>query len=157
MTDSQAFRGRCFCGAVEVEVRGQPVAAAICHCESCRRWHSAPLNTWAVWPADRVQVTQGKELLLEFNKRGPDGPSGRTFCGRCGSAVLNRKLDYNMVVVYATVLEGSGLSYKPTFHSFYDEGVMHVADGLSKFADLPEELGGSGKRLDEPERTGMRG
>ena len=62
-----------------------------------------------------------------------------------------------MVVVYATVLEGSGLSYEPTFHSFYEEGVMHVADGLPKFADLPAEIGGSGRRLDQPERTGMRG
>jgi hypothetical protein len=44
----------------------------------------------------------------------------------------------------------------PTFHSFYGEGVMHIADALPKFADLPAELGGSGKQLDEPPGTGMR-
>ena len=101
-------------------------------------------------------MTTGQDQLVEFNKHGTDGPSGRTFCRRCGSAVLNRKPDYGLVVVYATELEGSGLAYAPTFHSFYGEGVMHVADGLPKFADLPAELGGSGKRLEEPARTGMR-
>ncbi|MGH8146510.1 MAG: GFA family protein [Rhodanobacteraceae bacterium] len=156
MPNSQTFKGRCFCGAVEVEVQGQPVAAAICHCESCRRWHSAPLNTWVVWPADNVRVTAGQDNLVEYNKHGPDGPSARTFCKRCGNAIFNRKPTYGMTVVYATLLEGSGLTYAPTFHSFYDEGVMHIADGLPKFVDLPAELGGSGKRLDEPAHTGMR-
>lgn len=156
MSDVQTFTGRCFCGWVEIEVEGAPVAAAICHCESCRRWHSAPLNTWAVWPADKVRVKTGQEHLLEFNKLGPDGPSGRTFCGHCGSAVFNRKPGYGMVVVYATVLENSGLAYEPSFHSFYGEGVIHIADGLPKFADLPAELGGSGRQMDEPARTGMR-
>jgi len=28
--------GRCFCGAVEVEVTGQPEAMGYCHCGSCR-------------------------------------------------------------------------------------------------------------------------
>lgn len=157
MSDSQTFKGQCFCGAVEVEVQGPPVAAAICHCESCRRWHDAPLNTWAIWPADNVRVTVGQDQLVEFNKHGSEGPSVRTFCKRCGSAVLNRKPTYGMTVVYATLLEGSGLRYEPTFHSFYGEGVMHIADGLPKFEDLPAEFGGSGKRLDEPAGTGMRG
>lgn len=156
MSDSRPFKGRCFCGAVEVEVQGQPVAAAICHCESCRQWHSAPLNTWAAWPTDKVRVTAGPDQLVEYNKHGPDGPSGRTFCKCCGSAIFNRKPAYGMTVVYATLLEGSGLRYEPTFHSFYGEGVMHVADGLPKFSDLPVELGGSGKRVDEPAHTGMR-
>ncbi|HET9818610.1 MAG TPA: GFA family protein [Rhodanobacteraceae bacterium] len=156
MPDSESFRGRCFCGAVEIEVQGPPVAAAICHCESCRRWHCAPLNTWAVWPADKVRITAGQDQLVEFNKYGPDGPSARTFCKCCGSAILNRKPAYGMTVVYAAVLEESGFKYEPTFHSFYGEGVMHIADGLPKFADLPAELGGSGKRLEEPATTGMR-
>lgn len=101
-------------------------------------------------------MTAGQDQLVEFNRQGTSGPSGRNFRRLCGSAVLNRKPRYGMVVVYATLLEGSGLTYAPAFHSFYGEGVMHVADGLPKFADLPAELGGSGKRLDEPARTGMR-
>lgn len=156
MPDPQEFGGTCFCGAVEVTVEGPPLAVGICHCESCRRWHMAPLNTWGVWPADKVKVTAGRDELGEFNKLGADGPSRRTFCSRCGSAVCNRKPTYGMTVVYATVLEKSGLEFEPAFHSYYGEGVMHIADGLPKFEDLPAALGGSGKQLDEPSATGMR-
>ena len=154
--EPQTYRGSCFCGAVAVEVQGPPVAAAICHCESCRRWHSAPLNTWAVWPDAMVGIVAGADQLAEFNKQGPEGPSRRTFCRRCGASVMNRKPGYGMTVVYATTLEGSGFVFEPTFHSFYGEGVLDMADGLPKFADLPAPLGGSGRRVDEPSRTGMR-
>ena len=156
MSDLQAYRGACFCGAVEVEVRGPPLAVGICHCASCRKWHSAPINLWAVWPEAQVNVVAGSDRLLEFNKQGAGGPSGRSSCVDCGGAVFNRKPTYGMVVVYAMTLEGSGLALMPTFHSFYDEGVLHIADRLPKFADLPAQLGGSGRRLAEPAGSGMR-
>jgi hypothetical protein len=73
MSGAETFRGGCYCGAVAVEVEGPPVAAGICHCESCRRWHSAPVNAWAIWPDARVRVTAGAEQLLEFDKQGSGG------------------------------------------------------------------------------------
>jgi hypothetical protein len=30
------FAGRCFCGAVEIKVKGMPEAMGYCHCSSCR-------------------------------------------------------------------------------------------------------------------------
>lgn len=156
MSDNQKFKGSCFCGVVEIEVRGKPAAAGICHCESCRRWHSAPINAWAIWPDAMVEVVAGRDRLGEFNKQGPDGPSGRSFCTRCGGAVFNRKPKIGMTVVYAMTLDGSGVAFEPTFHCFYAEGVLHMADGLPKFEDLPAPFGGSGKQIQEPARTGIR-
>lgn len=156
MSEAETFEGGCFCGAVQVEVHGQPAVAGICHCESCRKWHSAPINAWGIWPDDRVKVTAGRDQIAEFNKQGADGPSGRSSCKRCGGAVFNRKPKVGMTVVYAMTLDGSGLVFEPTFHCFYGEGVIHMADGLPKFEDLPAPLGGSGKQLDEPSSTGVR-
>ncbi len=156
MAETQTYKGGCFCGAVEVEVKGQPAAVGICHCESCRKWHSAPVNAWAVWPDAMVKVTAGQDHLLGFNKQGADGPSGRSSCKRCGGAVLNRKPKIGMTVVYAMTLDSSGLMFEPTFRCFYGEGVLHMADGLPKFDDLPAPLGGSGKQCDEPAGTGFR-
>ena len=156
MTEERTYEGGCFCGAVRIAVRGRPVAAGLCHCESCRRWHSAPVNAWALWPDAAVEVTGGGEELLEFNRQGGDGPSGRSSCRRCGGAVFNRKPHFGMTVVYAMTLADSELAFEPTFHCYYGEGVLHLADGLPKFADLPENLGGTGERLDEPPSTGMR-
>jgi hypothetical protein len=156
MSGAETFRGGCYCGAVAVEVEGPPVAAGICHCESCRRWHSAPVNAWAIWPDARVRVTAGAEQLLEFDKQGSGGPSGRSSCARCGGALLNRKPRIGMTVVYAMTLVDSTFAFEPTFHCYYGEGVLHMADGLPKFLDLPAPLGGSGKQLDEPARTAFR-
>jgi hypothetical protein len=61
-----------------------------------------------------------------------------------------------MTVVYAMTLDGSGFGFAPGFHCYYGEGVLEMADGLPKYADLPSALGGSGRRLDEPAQTTWR-
>ena len=156
MSETDTHEGACFCGAVRIAVEGAPAAAGICHCESCRRWHSAPVNAWAIWPDARVEVVAGADALGEFNKQGEDGPSGRSFCRRCGGAVFNRKPRIGMTVVYAMTLADSAFRFEPSHHCFYGERVLDVADGLPKYEDLPEPLGGSGKRIDEPAATGLR-
>ena len=42
----QTVRGRCLCGDVRYEYRGEPVATLHCHCESCRRHTSSPVATF---------------------------------------------------------------------------------------------------------------
>ena len=114
------------------------------------------MNAWAIWPDAAVELRAGREQLGEFNREGPGGPSGRSFCTRCGGAVFNRKVQIGMTVVYAVTLAEAGFVFEPTFHCFYGEGVLAMADGLPKYEDLPAPLGGSGKRLDEPAATGFR-
>ena len=49
--------GRCFCGAIEVEARGEPVAMGYCHCSSCRSWSASPVNAFTLWKPGAVRVT----------------------------------------------------------------------------------------------------
>ena len=139
------YKGSCYCGAVEVSVKGEPAVAAICHCHSCRKWHAAPINAWAIWPEDAVAITG------ETVKSVADEASGRISCSKCGGCVANHKPARNMMVVYPMTLAGSGLEYKPAFHIFYDERVMDIADGLKKFASVPEQFGGTGELVEEPD------
>src|SRR2546421_483932 len=53
------YKGRCFCGAVEFNVTGEPAAMGYCHCESCRGWSAAPVNAFTLWKPDAVKVTRG--------------------------------------------------------------------------------------------------
>ena len=71
--------------------------------------------------------------------------------------MANHKPKVNMTVVYPMTLVGSGLAYEPAFHIYYAERVMDIADGLPKFADMPEQFRGSGETVDEPQRTGWCG
>lgn len=138
----------CFCGAVRIEVAGdKPVAAAMCHCHSCRKWHAAPVNQWTLWSEDAVQVIGGRRCLAEFNKT---GKSDRCWCIRCGGHVMNRKPHRAMIVVYAMTLVDSAFVYAPSCHIFYRERVINIDDGLPKYADLPSQLGGSGCLIGSP-------
>ncbi len=150
MSESVTYEGSCLCGGVKLEVAGPPIAAGLCHCESCRRWHAAPINAWARWPREAVTVTDGEELIHEYDT----GTSARQWCKRCGSALMNRKPD-GIVVVYAMALAISNYVHEPAIHIHYRERVFDVADGLPKFAELPTERGGSGRTIAEPGRSGM--
>jgi hypothetical protein len=38
------YKGECFCGAVQLEVSGEPEGMGYCHCRSCRSWSGGPVN-----------------------------------------------------------------------------------------------------------------
>ena len=74
-------KGKCFCGAVEIEVEGNPEAMGYCHCSSCRSWSASPVNAFTLWQPQHVKVTKGAEHLGRFRKT---DMSDRQFCKRCG-------------------------------------------------------------------------
>ena len=143
--------GQCYCGQVHVEVEGDPVFAAFCHCESCRKWHAAPMTALAAWPEHAVKV-HGNVTVSEKNDA-----SQRTCCSKCGGNVLTTKPGLGWKVVYPLTLSGSEFSYEPAMHIFYGERVVDFNDSLPKFSDVPVEAGGSGVMLDEPSVSGWRG
>ena len=78
-------KGKCFCGAVEIEVQGPPEAMGYCHCSSCRGWSAAPVNAFTLWKPQNVRVTKGAEFLGKFLKT---ETSNRQFCKRCGGHLM---------------------------------------------------------------------
>jgi hypothetical protein len=135
---------RCFCGAVEIAIDGEPAAQAYCHCSSCRGWLGAPIHAAALWPTPSVKVTKGADRLGMFAKT---PASERHFCTSCGSPVLVRHPALGMTDVPAGTV--GGLAFAPAMHVHYGEKVMTVRDGLPKFKDFPKDFGGSGDVLPE--------
>ena len=146
--NSNAHEGQCYCGSVHVKVTGDPVFAAYCHCESCRKWHSAPMAALCAWPEDAVTVT-GEVVVSKKTDE-----TQRTSCTKCGGNVLTTKPGLGWKVVYPLTLSGSDFAYQPGLHIFYGERVIDFKDGLPKFADVPAEAGGSGTMMDEPAASG---
>lgn len=138
------LKGRCFCGAVEIETEGQPEAMGYCHCESCRSWSAGPVNAFSLWNPASVKVTKGAESIGTFAKT---PQSERKFCKTCGGHVMTNHPTFNFVDVYAATIPG--LDFKPALHVFYSETVLRLNDGLPKFKDFPAEMGGSGETLAE--------
>jgi hypothetical protein len=132
-------KGRCFCGAVEIEVRGTPEAMGYCHCSSCRSWSAGPVNAFTLWKPENVTVTKGVDHLARFAKT---EMSGRQFCKTCGGHVMTEHSPLAMIDVYAATIPS--LKFNPEVHVNYSETVLPMKDGLPKLKDFPAEFGGSG-------------
>ncbi len=141
---SDARKSGCICGAVQVEISGDPVVQCYCHCSSCRGWLGAPIHGATLWPTPNVNVVKGADKLGVYKKT---EASHRHFCKECGGAVLVRHPSINMTDVPSVTI--AGFAFHPTLHVHYGEKVMQVRDGLPKFKDFPKEFGGSGETSPE--------
>jgi len=144
MSSQNQYQGSCFCGAVEVQVQGEPAAMGYCHCESCRQWSASPVNAFTLWPPAAVTITRGSDQLASFAKT---ERSIRKWCKACGGHVLTEHPGFGLIDVYAAVL--SNLPFKAMLHVNYADRTLPVRDGLPKQRDFPAELGGSGISLPE--------
>lgn len=144
MQQEQSYPGRCFCGAVQLQVTGQPAAMGYCHCASCREWSAGPVNAFSLWPPDQVRITQGADLLGSFALT---PQSVRRWCRSCGGHVLTEHPAWNLVDVYAAVIPE--FPFQPGVHVHYQETVLPLRDGLPKLKDLPAQMGGSGEAVAE--------
>ena len=136
--------GKCFCGAVQIQVSGDPAAMGYCHCSSCRHWSAGPVNAFTLWPPASVKVTKGADQLATYSK---NPTSERQFCKKCGGHVMTNHPTFKLIDVYAALLPT--LAFKPVVHVNYAETVLPMKDGLPKLKDFPKELGGSGEAVRE--------
>jgi hypothetical protein len=144
MSTDKTYQGSCFCGAVQFEVTGEPAAAGYCHCDSCRKWSASPINAFSLWQPEAVKVTRGEDNIGTYNKT---ERSYRKWCKTCGGHVFTQHPGFGLIDVYAAVIPD--LPFDPHLHVFYEETVLRIHDGLPKMADIPAELGGSGRTLPE--------
>jgi len=144
MSSEKQYQGRCFCGAVEVRVSGEPAAMGYCHCESCQQWSASPVNAFTLWSPSAVTITRGADQLASFSKT---ERSIRKWCKSCGGHVLTVHPGWDLIDVYAAVLPD--LPFKAMLHVNYADSVLPLKDGLPKQQDFPAEMGGSGVLLPE--------
>lgn len=139
-----AHMGTCFCGAVALEVSGEPEAMGYCHCRSCRSWSGGPVNAFSLWKPTAVKVTRGAEHIATFEKT---PLSQRQYCSKCGGHLMTNHPPLGMVDVFSATLPT--LAFKPAVHVNYAETVLPMKDGLPKLRDFPREFGGSGEAVPE--------
>jgi hypothetical protein len=144
MDDANVYAGKCFCGAVELTVTGEPVAMGYCHCNSCREWSAGPVNAFSLWPPEAVRITKGAENIGSYQKT---ERSIRQWCKTCGGHLLTEHPLWGLTDVYAAVIPD--LRFKAALHVNYENTVLPMRDGLPKQKDVPAEMGGSGVLLPE--------
>ncbi len=136
--------GTCFCGAVSLEVSGDPEGMGYCHCQSCRSWSGGPVNAFSLWKPETVTITKGGEHIATFQKT---EVSERKYCAKCGGHLMTNHPTLGVVDVFSATLPT--LAFAPGLHINYAETVLPMKDGLPKFKDFPEAFGGSGELVAE--------
>jgi hypothetical protein len=144
MSQESTYSGSCFCGAVELTVRGAPVGMGFCHCASCRSWSAAPVSAFALWPRDAMRITKGEASLGRYSKT---PQSSRTWCTRCGGHILTELPALGLVDLYPATIPD--FPFEPGLHIHYQETALRMRDGLPKMRDVPAEMSGSGEILAE--------
>ena len=88
-----SHRGRCPCGAVEIEATGEPAVMGFCHCDSCRTWLAAPVHGFMLWPQANVKVVKGADQLGLYKKT---ENSHRQFCRQISDdhAAVGQDVDF---------------------------------------------------------------
>lgn len=93
--------GRCACGAVELEVTGQPEAMGYCHCGSCRPWSGGSVNAFGLWKPEAVRVTAGAEHVVTLQK---SELGQRRHCARCGGYLMTSHPPLGLVDVFVATV-----------------------------------------------------
>jgi len=138
------YHGECFCGAIRLDLSGEPEAMGYCHCRSCRSWAGGPVNAFTLWKPSALRITAGAEDLATFQKT----PfSQRQYCRKCGGHLMNNHPTVGLIDIFAATLPR--LAFKAGVHINYAETVLPMRDGLPKLKDFPKEFGGSGEMVAE--------
>lgn len=142
MNSEKCYVASCFCGAVQFKLSGAPLGTGYCHCEDCRHWSAAPVNAFTLWQPGAIQITQGNNDIDAYSKT---PQSLRKWCRKCGGHLFTEHPDFGVVDVYAAVMQK--FPFQPDLHVHFQHSVLPIRDGMPKFKDLPQDMGGSGTIL----------
>ena len=78
-------KAQCCCGACSIEVEGEPVLNAVCHCSNCKRRTGSAFGWSAYFTDDQVTARTGEYGVYEITGA---RRQRRWFCAACGTTLL---------------------------------------------------------------------
>lgn len=118
-----AIKGGCLCGGVTYEVAGPLRPVVACHCVQCRKTSG---HYVAATQAAIADITIGGETLAWYRS---SDHAERGFCGRCGSNLFWRRLNYPKMSIFAGTIDGpTGLRIESQLY----------AESAGDYYDLPD-------------------
>ena len=130
-------KGSCLCGSVKFTVKNDFKATMNCHCQFCRKAHSAPYVTATLMPQSDLIIEQGEEYISEFDI---DGIRKRRFCNKCGTRIYNITMVPNFITFMVATLDNPDVA-KPIGHVNLESklGSLVLNDKLLKFSTFPSK------------------
>jgi hypothetical protein len=129
---------RCGCGAVEVQLTGEPMAQYVCHCDDCQAVHGKAYSV-ALYEVSAVAVTRGEIGVFTLKT------TARSKCGCCGTYVFAEVPGYPFRGVNGDLLPRG--RFNPEFHVQCRYAASRIDDDLPHYRDTPVEFRGSGETM----------
>ena len=146
MSMDSNIRGNCFCGAVRFELVPPTEFASHCHCEDCRKSHSAAFVTWTSVPSAQFKLLSGKDEVRRYQSH-PGVYWG--FCSKCGSSMFY-DADDTPGRIYVTVVSlVDALDREPDSHMSFEERMSWYPASRT----LPCFRGKTEERMEESTRA----
>lgn len=125
---------QCRCGAIRLQIAGEPVVQVYCHCDDCQDAHGAAYASNAVYPSQAVQV-EGSPVPIVVRT------TQRMRCAACGTFLFTEVASAGLRSVNARLLPKG--EFKPQFHIQCQHAVLPVVDDLPHYKSFPPVFGGS--------------
>ncbi|WP_321912052.1 MULTISPECIES: GFA family protein [unclassified Paraburkholderia] len=101
---SNAWKGRCLCGAVQYHARGAALTQLICHCRDCQR--ASGSGGLPVVVVSAGEFSFDGEIRSYTITGGSGMPTTRNSCARCGSLLFGTPQHApDIVTIYAGTLD----------------------------------------------------
>jgi hypothetical protein len=131
----QTIEAQCRCGAIRLKISGEPVVQLYCHCDDCQTAHGAAYVPAAIYPAQSVEVVQGKPTPMVVKS------TERMRCPACGAYLFAELSSVGMRSVSVYLLPRG--AFKPQFHVQCAHAVLPVVDSLPHYKGFPASFGGA--------------
>ncbi len=144
MSETTHAKGRCLCGAVEIEAKTVNPRMHACHCGMCRKWGSG--GPFLALSCGADIAFEGEENISVYES---SAWAERGFCGKCGTHLFYRiKETMNYEVPVGVFDDISGITFeqqicidrKPDYYDFADRTTkLTEAETFAMFASQQEE------------------
>jgi len=140
MTTGEPFVIQCPCGAVKMELSGQPLVCLYCHCDDCQLAHAAAYFPAAMYPTDQTRFVAGQPAIWKRKT------TMRAFCASCGTRLYAEPEGMPIRSISASLLPVG--VFQPTLHMQCRYAVAPIGDRLPHFKFEAPMFGGSGEQMD---------
>lgn len=120
-------RGRCACGAVEVEIGVPARWAWHDHSAASRLAHGAAYATYVGSYRSRFRIAAGADAIRRYEE--PATGAVRSFCGTCGAPIAYERKRAPEMVNVPRALFSNGTGREPRYHLAIHESPDWAWDG----------------------------
>ena len=130
---------QCRCGAIKLELTGEPVAQFYCHCDDCQAVHGAAYLPAVVYMRTSTRLIAGEPVTWKLKT------TARATCAQCGTRMFADPAQGDARGIPALLLP-QGM-FKPTFHAHCQHTLLPIQDSLPHFKGFPAAFGGSDEQV----------